>query len=313
MASFQPPWWLRNCHLQSCLGLVHAPKYQQSVTWEQLDLPDGDFVDLCWAGRLGRPIVVLLHGLEGSIESHYIQLMMHTLTQQGFQVVVMHFRCCSGRINRKARSYHACETGDFEFLLQTLHERYPQQPIQAVGFSLGANVLLHHLAKSHDSSPLRSGVAVSTPFELDKSAEYIPKFYKWGLLRSMKYKTIQKILLGQDIPATIEQVKRIGDFRTFDNVLTAPLNGFKNADDYYQCSSIRPMLKNIEHPTLMIHAKDDPFVPLNSIPKSEEFSSSISFDLQNCGGHVGFAQGETPWRISRWFQNRILAFLENSL
>ncbi len=312
MATFQPPWWLRNCHLQSCLGMVFTSKYQEQVTWEQLDLPDGDFIDLCWVGELGRPVVVLLHGLEGSINSHYIQLMMRALTESGWRVVVMHFRCCSGRLNRFARSYHASETTDFEYFLEVFKKRYPDQSLSAVGFSLGASVLLHHLAKQNDS-PLKSAVAVSLPFELAKSADCMPLFYKWMLLRSMKGKSIQKILAGQPMPATIAEIKQVSDFRSFDNLLTAPLNGFKDADDYYACSSVRPHLKKIIHPTLIIHAEDDPFVPANSIPHKLELSDSTTFDLHKRGGHVGFVHGEAPWRLSRWFKKRILDFLQKSV
>lgn len=309
---FQPPWWLQNCHLQSLLGVVMSSRCSVPVVWEQLDLPDGDFIDLCWAGNEGNPIVVLLHGLEGSSNSHYIQLMMQTLAQNNFHVVVMHFRSCSGRMNRLARSYHASETRDFEYFLEIVQRRYPEQPIMAIGFSLGGNVLLHHLAKQHYSI-LRAAVGVSIPFEIGKSARSIPTVYRWGLLRSMKYKSIKKVLAGQPIPATIEEIKKTSSFYEFDNLLTAPLNGFTDADDYYACSTVRPLLKNIKHNTLVIHAKDDPFIPPNSIPHAIEFANSTRFELHDRGGHVGFLEGDYPWSMQRWFQTRILEFLKSAL
>jgi hypothetical protein len=241
-----------------------------------------------------------------------MQLMMKMLTENGWQVVVMHFRTCSGRINRLARSYHASDTRDFEYLLEVLQKRYPHLPLVAVGFSLGGNVVLYHLAH-HNDSPLRASVAVSIPFEFDKTADYIPPFYKWALLRSMKYKLTQKILLGQPIPASIEEIKRVSNFRVLDELVTAPLNGFKNAKEYYERSSVRRLLRNIHHPTLIIHSKDDPFIPSSSIPHRVELSDSISFDLLERGGHVGFLHGPYPWRLERWFTNRILDFLQKSV
>lgn len=308
---FEPPWWLRNCHLQSCFSAIFRPKCRNDVLWEQLDLPDGDFVDLCWAGRMGNPVVVLLHGLEGSVNSHYIQLMVNTLASQ-WNVVVMHFRSCSGRLNRLPSSYHASHTDDFDYLLQVIQRRFPTRPILAIGFSLGGGVLMHHLVRN-PNSPLAAAVAVSLPFELGRCADYIPSFYRWSLLRSMKTKCIQKILAGQEIPATIDQIRNLSDFRSFDNLLTAPLNGFVDADDYYRSSSVRSLLKGVERSTLIIHAEDDPLIPSDTIPYKDELSSSIIFDLHKCGGHVGFISASLPWRIERWFQLRILDFLRKSV
>jgi uncharacterized protein len=309
---FQPPWWIRNNHVQSCFSSVFRPRCHHEILWEQLDLPDDDFIDLCWAGNPGNPIVVLLHGLEGSLHSHYIQLMFDALTLAGWHVVLMHFRTCSGRMNRLSRFYHASDDGDFAYLLQVLGCRFPQTKICAVGFSLGGNVLMHHLAY-HPDSPITAAVAVSVPFELDKCADTIPTLYKWPLLRTMKMKSIQKVNLGLEMPARIEEIKEVANFRSFDNLLTAPLHGFRDADDYYHSSSLRPLLRSVKHPTLLIQAEDDPLVPPDSIPQQSEFSDSIEFELSHWGGHVGFINGVLPWRMERWFQIRILDFLQKSV
>ncbi|OGO91477.1 MAG: hypothetical protein A3F10_02175 [Coxiella sp. RIFCSPHIGHO2_12_FULL_42_15] len=312
MQDFDPPWWLKNKHIQSCFSAVFRPRCQNSLRWEQLDLPDGDFIDLCWSGKASYPIVILLHGLEGSYASHYIQLMIHALTQANWHVVVMNFRACSGRLNRLPRSYHAGDTRDLDFLVKTLRYRFPTQPITAVGFSLGGNVLLHHLIHN-PASPLAAAVAVSVPFELARCADFIPPLYRWSLLRSMKTKSIQKILLGQPMPATIDEIKKVFDFRSFDDLLTAPLHNFRDADDYYVCATVRGLLKRIEHSTLIIHAEDDPLIPCDTIPLQNEFSASTIFDLHKWGGHVGFVSGDLPWRIERWFRLRILDFLRKSV
>lgn len=312
MRYFDPPWWLKNRHLQSCVGAIFHYKYQEAVRWEQLDLPDGDFIDLCWSGCPGNPIVILLHGLEGSYHSHYIQLMLQALTRANWNVVVMNFRTCSGRLNRLPRSYHASDTQDLDFLIEVLRYRFPTQPITAVGFSLGGSVLLHHLIRN-PCSPVAAAVAVSVPFDLSRCADFIPPLYRWSLLRSMKAKIIQKILQGIEMPATIDEVKNLHDFRSFDTMLTAPVNHFRDAEDYYQTSSVRSLLKHNEHSTLIIHAEDDPLIPSDTIPLQSELSSSTILDLHKCGGHVGFISGDLPWRIERWFQLRILDFLKKSV
>ena len=309
---FKPPWWLRNRHLQSCYATLFPPSAKVVISWEQLELPDGDFIDLCWAGPSDAPIVVLLHGLEGSVNSHYIQLMLDILVADGWQVVVMHFRTCSGRLNRLARSYHAGETGDLAYLLQVLKNRFPKREISVVGFSLGGNVLLRYLVEN-PISPVSCAVAVSVPFELNKCSDYLAHVYHWSLLRSMKQKTIAKIKRGLSMPVKITEVKSINSFRGFDELLTAPLHGFSSADDYYVKVSVRNHLKLIEYPTLIIHALDDPLVPADSVPTHEELSAHIRFELTRQGGHVGFVAGVVPWSPHYWLQQRIVAFLNKAV
>jgi len=309
---FKPPWWLKNRHIQSCVNSVFKPSAQTILSWEQLELPDGDFIDLCWAGPREAPIVVLLHGLEGSVDSHYIQLMLDSLVEDGWQVVVMHFRTCSGRMNRLPRSYHAGETGDFSYLLNVLSTRYPDSIISAIGFSLGANVLLKYLAE-HQESPLHRALAISVPFELNKCSDYIGQFYHWTLLRTMKQKTIAKLEAGYDMPVGLREIRLINDFREFDEVLTAPLHGFSSADDYYAKVTVRGLLGSIVHPTLIIHALDDPLVPAECIPRKNEISDKVILHITRQGGHVGFIQGNTPWRAEYWLKGRILDFLKSSV
>lgn len=309
---FEPPWWMKNAHLQSCLRTFIKPKSYREIEWEELNLPDGDFVDLCWAGPKDGPLVVLLHGLEGSFQSHYIQFMLRELATAGWHVVLMHFRSCSGRLNRFPHSYHASQTVDLDYLLSVLERRYPSIPICAVGFSLGGIVLIHHMVKSA-KSPIKAAVSISIPYQMDKSADAMPSLYKWTLLRSMKDKCIQKIKAGHSMPATIKEIKQARGFREFDNLLTAPLNNFRDANDYYARSSVRPLLGDLHIPTLIIHAEDDPLIPIETIPTSSELASSIDFELCRWGGHVGFLQGRYPWRMEPWFRNRVLEFLKKSV
>jgi len=294
--------------VQSCYSTLFPPTAKAFISWEQLELPDGDFIDLCWAGSSEAPLVILLHGLEGSVNSHYIQVMLDGLVDDGWQVVVMHFRTCSGRLNRLPRSYHAGETSDLTYLLQVLKNRFPNRSMSAVGFSLGGNVLLRYLVEN-PISPLRCVVAISVPFELNKCSDYLAYMYHWTLLKSMRQKTIDKIKKGYDMPVTISEVKAVDSFRSFDERVTAPLHGFKNADDYYAKVSIRQHLRLIDRPTLIIHALDDPLVPADSVPIHDELSRNIYFELTRNGGHVGFIQGIFPWIPRYWLKQRILDFL----
>ena len=170
---FRPTWWLKNPHIQSCYAYLFQRRAKVSIDWEQVDLPDGDFVDICWTGKQSSDhIVVLLHGLEGSIHSHYIQMMLQALHPY-YKVLVYHFRTCSGRLNRLPRYYHAGDTQDLGYLIELLQQRFQGCRISMVGFSLGGNVLLHYLAKS-PKLKINSAIAVSVPFQLDECVKSTP-------------------------------------------------------------------------------------------------------------------------------------------
>ncbi len=308
---FSAPWWLPNRHLQTTYSTIFPPLVGNDVTWEQLELPDGDFIDLCWSGPTKSPIIILLHGLEGSVKSPYIRLMLDCLSKAGWRVVVMHFRGCSGRLNRLAQSYHAGYIYDLEFLINTLRKRFASQMLSAIGFSLGGNVLLHYLARN-TAAPVNRAIAISVPFDCSSCSDSISTFYRLNLLTTMKEKTIQKIRQNYDgMPVSVKEVRSISSFRVFDDAITAPLHGFVNATDYYESSNIRPWLKTIEHPVLIIHAQDDPLVPANGVPTARELSCSTRLELSTHGGHVGFISGSSPWNRQFWLKDRILDFLKN--
>lgn len=310
--AYKPPWWLCNRHLQSLYGTLVGARVQVSLRWEELDLPDGDFLDICWAGQRGRPLVILLHGLEGSANSHYIQAMLHQLLQHDYQAVVMNYRTCSGRLNRLPHSYNGGDYRDFAFLVKVLQKRYPQLPKAAVGFSLGGNILLRYMAHHHNS-PLRAGIAISSPYDLRASADYLAPFYQQTLLRTMKRKIMQKISYGLPMPATADEVKSIFTLREFDEVVTAPLYQFRSADHYYRESSCGFVLKHIEQPVLILHAIDDPFVPPASVPTHQDVATNTQLEVTEGGGHVGFIKGGLPWRPEYWFNYRVPEFLRDYL
>ncbi len=312
--TFDPPWWLRNKHVQSIYANVFKQRSTVDLKWEELVLSDGDFIDLAWAGPapLGAPILILLHGLEGSAYSHYIQEMINLFIQHDWRIAVMHFRSCSGRLNRMSKFYNAESTDDFKEVVDHISQRFHNCPIFAMGFSLGGNILLRYLAQYQDA-PLNAGIAVSMPFELAKSADYLVPFYQHVLLRSLKRKIEAKLELGMQLPIDYNSLKMISSLRRFDSMFTTPIYGYDSVDDYYHHASSRYVLKNVVHPALILHAMDDPFVPPGSIPHAHELSKSISLEISQHGGHMGFIKGGLPWKPSYWFAQRIKTFFDKHL
>jgi predicted alpha/beta-fold hydrolase len=314
---FKPAWWLTNEHLQTVWStLCRKVRHDVKVTRERFELSDGDFLDLDWCGSGHGPIVILLHGLEGSIHSPYVKGMLHAIQRQGWRGVLMHFRCCSEELNRLPRTYHSGETGDINTLVQELVRREPGVSIAVLGFSLGGNVLLKWLGESPQSHHVKAAIAVSVPFELSKSVDKInqglSKFYQWHFIKSLHKKMLWKFG-AQGAPFPVPPLSKLRTIRDFDNRVTAPLHGFDNAEDYYTQSSSRQFLRHIDVPTLLLQAKDDPFMTLDLLPTSEELSSSVTLELSEKGGHVGFVSGSLPWRAEYWLEKRIPAFLSNYL
>lgn len=315
---FKPAWWLPNSHLQTIWpAICHTRNVQISLERERLELPDGDFVDLDWvSGHQDGPIVLILHGLEGSIDSHYAKSLLAKFAERGWCGVFMHFRGCSGVPNRMTRGYHSGETGDVRFVVETLSKRAPGVPISAVGISLGGNVLLKWLGETGANNNLKAAIAVSVPFELHKAAARIQhgfsRFYQWYFIKCLRERLHHKFkesTLSFD-PSIIHKVKTMYDF---DDKVTAPLHGFSGVDEYYNSSSSRQYLRSIRVPTLILQARDDPFMSEDVIPEPEELSSSIELEVSETGGHVGFVMGKYPWRPEYYLESRIPEFLQEHL
>ena len=317
--AFKPAWWLRNPHLQTLWAALLRPKIKLSLHAERLELADGDFLDLAWVGRGSGPRVLILHGLNGSIDSPYARGILQAINNRGWRGVFMHFRGCSGEPNRLAQSYHSGETRDLQTVTTELIHREPNSPLFAIGYSLGGNVLLKWLGEIGESSienPLKAAVAVSIPFELAKTAEHLKtgfsRLYQVHLLRGLsashrrKFKDLPK-------PSAISNVDvtTLKTFWEFDNAITAPLHGFKSADDYYEKSSSRQYLAKIKTPTLILHARNDPFTTLDALPEVHGVSSHVSLELSDHGGHVGFISGKYPWKPVYWLEDRIMDYLES--
>ena len=309
-SSFRPAPWLRNPHLQT-LWPVWFHRRRMPYRRERLELPDGDFLDLDWGPERAGPLVVVFHGLEGSSHSHYAVYLMAALARAGLQGVVMHFRGCSGVPNRLPRRYTAGETGDPAHVLDTLARRFPGRPLYAVGFSLGGNVLLRLLGEQRYPVALAGAAAVSVPFDLGRCSRRLQTGFSRIYDRYLVGKLRRALLARVDepgFPIGRETLSACRDLRTFDDRVTAPLHGYRDADHYYRSASSRPVLGRIRLPTLIVHARDDPFMFPDVIPTPRELAPAVRLELSAQGGHVGFVEGAGR----RWLEPRLLRWLQEA-
>jgi predicted alpha/beta-fold hydrolase len=318
--TFKPAWWLRNSHLQTLWPAVIRKRILKSdieLERERLELPDGDFIDIDWAGKDGKgPIVLILHGFEGSVNSHYAKGMLNQIHAHGWRGAFMHFRGCSGEHNRLPRGYHSGDTTDLSYVVDILRQREENTEFAAIGYSLGGNVLLKWLGETGKSNQLKAAIAVSVPFELHKAANRIElgfsRCYQWYFLRCMLARLRRKFAYVP-APVDISFFQSVSSIRAFDEIFTAPLYGFRDANDYYTSASSKQYLRFIQVPTLLLHAKDDPFMTSDVIPSENELSPHVKLEVTESGGHVGFVSGKFPWRPVYWLEQRAPLFFRKYL
>lgn len=312
------PMWAKNPHVQTILPtLLKTPGV--SLRRERVELDDGDFIDLDWAETAERPsrIVVAFHGLEGSSNSPYLKRLMKKCLEHNVCSVVHNQRGCSGENNRLARSYHSGETGDIQSTLLHLQNLYPDAQIDAVGYSLGGNALAKYLGEQKDASLVNRAVIVSAPLLLSACAKRLESgfstIYQHHLIKKLHRKVIEKRAnpkLKGSILLEPNQLKQLKTFYDYDDKVTAPLHGFTDVHDYYaRCSGLQ-FLNSITSPTLIVHAADDPFMTDAVIPKPEQLSEHVTYELYPHGGHVGFISDGTPLRPRFFLEDRIADYLE---
>jgi uncharacterized protein len=318
---FTAPWWLPSPHGQTIGGRVLRRPPAFELTRERWTTPDDDFVDLDFGPRISpdAPIVLLLHGLEGSAQRGYAINTYRELAARGIASVGLNFRSCSGEPNRAARFYHSGETEDIRFVLRTLRERFHDVAIGAVGFSLGGNALLKYLGEEGDAARalVNAAAAVSVPYELGTGADHLDqsamgRFYARVFIKPL----VEKMMAKQGVlPSScdLERAQRAASFREFDDAITAPLHGFSGADDYYTRSSSAQFIPAIRIPTLLLHAEDDPFLPVEAFPARQvEANPLITASVQREGGHVGFIYG-SPLAPRFWAEENAAQYLGSKL
>jgi predicted alpha/beta-fold hydrolase len=312
-SDFKPAWWSSSPHLQTVWPSLFRDRIPLQLRRQRVELLDGDFIDLAWHDSDG-PLVLLIHGLEGSLASHYSTPLISALAKTGYRCIFMHLRGCSGVPNRLQRSYHSGATEDLVEVLEFL-QRNADAPQAVIGISLGGNLLLKYLGESGRDSPLQAAVAVSVPFDLGSAVTRLQhglsQLYNRYLLRKLLRSHLEKCRsLEISVGEHFDSIKTIYEF---DDRITAIQNGFADAADYYQRCSCRQFLKQITTPTLILHARDDPFMHPQDVPKLQDLGPGVSLELSDRGGHVGFVQGNLPWRPVYWLDQRIPAFLNHVL
>ena len=305
---FAAPWWLPGGHLQTVYAALRPPP-RVRLERARWDSPDGDFIDVDFAGeRNAARILAVFHGLEGCSDSHYARAIAAHAARRGWRVAIPHWRGCSGEPNRKPRAYHSGDTEEVDWLLRRL------RPEAAIGISLGGNALLKWLGERGAQARLRRAAAVSAPIDLLAAGHALDRglnrlIYTRHFLGTLKPKSLAKL---ERFPGLYDaaKVRAARGFREFDNTVTAPLHGFRDVDHYWSAASSGPWLEHIRVPTLLLNARNDPFLPeralLNAARKA---AACVVLEFPRTGGHVGFVSGPFPGHYG-WLANRLLDFLE---
>lgn len=320
ISSYRAPAWLPGGHLQTLYASLLAPRPRVAYRRERWNTPDGDFIDLDWAqirnAADANPLVVLFHGLEGNSHSQYASALMAATRDRGWRGVVVHFRGCGGELNRLPRAYHSGDSAEIDWILRRLKLDNPSIQLFAAGVSLGGNALLKWLGEQRDAANaiVAGAASISAPVDLMASGDALGRgfnmIYTRNFLATMRRKTLAKLALFPEL-CDRERMLDSRTLREFDNIVTAPLHGYRDTDDYWTRASSKPLLRHIAAPTLMINARNDPFLPAAALPAAGELSAKVTADFPATGGHVGFVTGVFPGRLD-WLPQRMLNFFTES-
>ncbi|MCG7598480.1 hydrolase [Halomonas sp. McH1-25] len=318
-ADFRPARGLSNRHVQTLLPRLR-PLVSLERDTEILNLPDGDFVELAWVRPAplhdDAPVFVLFHGLEGGFDSPYAREILAAASALGWRTVMMHFRGCGQAPNRLPRAYHSGDTADAYWFIGQLARRYPRAIKVAAGVSLGGNMLVKLVAEQGgDGLDLAGAIAISAPLDLAACADALnrgfSRHYQRYLLKSLKLKITAK-MTTETLPISLSscQLSRLDSFWAYDNEVTAPLHGFSSASDYYRRSSAGRLIGDIELPTLILQAADDPFMPDDLFERLPTPSDAVRVEIASHGGHVGFIESRQG-RLGSWLARRVCRQLQD--
>ena len=312
MSPYAAPHWLPGGHLQTLYAsLVPPPRVPlERVRW---DTPDGDFIDVDFAGDPGAArLMVLFHGLEGSSDSHYSRSLAGAAAAAGWRLAMPHFRGCSGEPNRKPRAYHSGDSEEINWLLLKFFSL--NENLFSAGVSLGGNALLKWLGEQGKAAGkiVRRAAAVSAPVDLAAAGIALDLglnrlLYTRHFLSTLKPKSLAKL---EVFPGIYDgaSLRAARSFREFDGIVTAPLHGFRDTDDYWSRASSAPWLERIRVPTLMINARNDPFLPERELlAATRRAAPDVMLEFPRTGGHAAFVAGRFPGRQT-WLAQRLLEF-----
>ena len=318
MSNYRPPAWLPGGHLQTIWAAKMLRLPELTLKRERWTTPDNDFIDVDFVeGLPGKPFLVLFHGLEGSSDSHYARALLATIEAMGWSGAVPHFRGCSGELNQAPRFYHSGDADEIDWVLHRLH-KHPlarnASNLFAAGVSLGGNALLRWLGtRAEDANFIQAVVAVSVPLDLAAGGQALSKginmIYTRSFLQTLKPKCLQKLA---QYPKLFDRDRMLAarNLYEFDNVVTAPLHGFRDTDDYWHRASSKHVLTDITVPTLVLNARNDPFLPARYLPRKA--ADGVILEYPAHGGHVGFVRGTFPGALD-WLPRRIVRFFSEQV
>ncbi|WP_215237376.1 YheT family hydrolase [Dyadobacter helix] len=317
-----PPYWLPNGHFQSIYPALFRKIEDVFYERERINTPDEDFLDLDWALNqqkadiVGTPLVILSHGLEGSTSSQYVLGMTRLMTRSGYDCLAWNFRSCSGEMNKASRFYHSGATEDLDLVVQyAIKKGY--RSVYLIGFSLGGNLTLKYLGEQGSELPseIRKALVFSAPMDLKACSMAMiqprNRVYMHRFLKSLRPKVDEKARLFPD-KIDIKSGRFVKTLYDFDHIYTAPIHGFRDADDYYaQCSSMH-FVENIGIETLIVNSENDPIVPIASLPSDViARHDKVFLESPAQGGHCGFRPSVLSGGIY-WSEQRALDFLRSA-
>ena len=320
--TYRPAWWVPGGHAQTLWAKFFRRRRRLHARRERWTTPDGDFVDVYRAGaERHTPRLVLLHGLEGTVRSHYVGGFFREANRRGWGADLLIFRGCGDEPNTAPRFYHSGETTDLGFVLGRIRDQYPDAPLLLAGVSLGGNVLLKFLGEAGEGACdyITAAAAISVPFDLERGARFIgrgfSRIYDRHFLRSLRLKALDKLAR---YPSLFDRdaLLRAENIYDFDDAVTAPVHGFADAHDYYRRSSSIRFLDRVRVATLLLSAVDDPFLPSEVLDEVREIAASnpaLRLEFTAHGGHVGFVGGRVPWRPFYYAEWRACEFLASRL
>ncbi len=312
-STYHAPFYLFNGHVETIIPSIFR-QLQGVYNRERLELSDGDFLDLDWLARENDKLVVISHGLEGNSERHYAKGMATYFHNHGWDAVAWNCRGCSGEMNRLPKFYHHGATEDLAAVIEHAQKKYSH--IVLIGFSMGGSLTLKYLGerKGVVNPAIKSATVFSVPCDLGSSARELDKpnkkFYLNRFLKKLEKKIHTKSLLFPEL-ITASDFHQIKSFREFDNRYTAPLHGFKDADDFYEQASSKPFISSIQIPTLIVNAINDPFLPPECYPiEIAKSHAHVYLETPERGGHVGFTLGG---KNENWMEVRAFEFVSQAL
>lgn len=314
-SSYKPPSYLFNGHLQTIYPAIFRKVKGINYEREKIKTTDEDFLNLDWLVTGSEKLAIISHGLEGDSQRPYVKGLAKALNKEGYDVLAWNFRGCGGEMNHTLRFYHSGATEDLDYIISHALAQKKYEEIIITGFSLGGNLTLKYLGERGATlhHKIKRSVVFSVPLNLYTSCLQISKpenfLYSSRFLKRLKQKVRSKSILLPDLINT-NDFKNIKNLKDFDDFYTAPLHGFKDALAYYESCSAINFLKNISIPTLIVNAKNDPFLSPDCYPESLlKDHPFVYFEAPDEGGHCGFALKDSNGMY--WSELRTLEFLNN--